>query len=389
MSYVCYQNNCGDCGFAAIKMLMANKVKNKSYLYLDKPQKKKDYSVYELVRYAKRYGFALSSYQLPSDDVRSIPNSSVVMVGLNHLVYVKRVGRHKVHVHDPFRGKEDISIKEFEKLWTGLVIECVNTKDVYKINIKKERITPLWMDVVHLAIATSIFGFLMAGFYLLRDDSSLIFTIVFLALFGIAELVENWYIIKEMKFFDKKYIPKYFSKRRNQNYKKYVAYTSYKTKYFITSKLLLSNLIVVLAFSILLCINDYRNIFAFLILLLVKVLDNKLFSKPIKDSEQTISNIETLAFETEINVIKNLEKANHLATNHALFMSLKRVIVLIISLILSVAMMFASGVVSANFVIFHLGIYFVMSESFEHIICFFSNSNDYKLREAQFLEECD
>ena len=62
MTYVCYQGNDHDCGFAALKMLLANKVHNKSYLYIKKPSKKKDYTFQDLIRIAKSYGFVLSSF---------------------------------------------------------------------------------------------------------------------------------------------------------------------------------------------------------------------------------------------------------------------------------------------------------------------------------------
>ena len=49
MTYVCYQGNDRDCGFASLRMMMANKSRNKSYLYLEKPQKKKDYTFYDII----------------------------------------------------------------------------------------------------------------------------------------------------------------------------------------------------------------------------------------------------------------------------------------------------------------------------------------------------
>lgn len=389
MTYVCYQGNDRDCGFASLRMLMANKAHNKSYLYLEKPQKKKDYTFYDLIRHARRYGFVLSSYQMPVDDVKEIPNSTIVMLKKNHLVYLKRVGRKKVYYVDPNTGRETISISEFEKIWTGLLIECVNTQYVLDIKRKKERMTPTWMSYLHVGLILTVFAFLMTGFYLLKDDSSIILTMVFLLLFGLAQLVENWYIIKELKVFDDKFIPKFFSRKRNHNYKQYSFYLEFKSKYFITGKVLASNLILITAFSILLCMNDFRNLFVFIILLLLKMLDNLLFNRSERNNERQIENIEAVAFASEPMVVKNLTRANTLANKTALTSSLKKIVYLFICLCLAVGMMLFSNLTSTNFVITHLGLYFLMSEAFDGVIKYFSNFRDRKIKEARFFEECD
>ena len=389
MTYVCYQGNDHDCGFAALKMLLANKVHNKSYLYIKKPAKKKDYSFYDLIKIAKSYGFRLSSFQMPVEDVRSIPNGTIVMIKENHMVFLKKVGKRKVTYVDPNIGKVTCSLREFEKRWSGYVIECINASDAREIESGKIRMTPVWMDVIHYVIIGVIFISLMSGFYLINDNSSIILTMIFLLLFAVTELVENWYIIKELKYFDKQFLGIYFSRRFNQNFSKYRSYLDYKTKYFIVSKLLVSDMILITVFSILLCINDYRNVFVFLILLLAKMLDNKLFSKREREDVKSIERIESRAFEDSETAIKELSDANNKASRLALSSSLKKVVYLFICLCLALGMMLVTNVVSTNFIIFHFGIYFLMSAAFENIILFFSNFRDRQIKRARFLDECD
>lgn len=389
MTYICYQGNDHDCGFAALKMLLANKVKNKSYLYIKKPSKKKDYTFYDLIRIAKSYGITLISFNMPVEDVRSIPNKSLVTFKGNHMVYVAKVGKRTITYVDPGIGKLIVSHSEFEKLWNGYLIECTNIRDARQITNKKERMLPRWMGIVHYSIISVIFASLMVGFYLVKDNSSILITLGFLLLFALAELVENWYILKELKYFDKLYLEKYFSRRYNQNQIKYKEYVEYKSKYFIISKRLVSDLILISVFGILLCINDYRNVFVFLILLLVKMLDNKLFSKKEKENIKEIEGIEENAFSDSETIYYELNKANNIASRIALSSSLKKVIYLFVCLCLAVGMMIASGVVSTNFIIFHFGIYFFTSVAFENVITFFYNYRDRKIRQARFLDECD
>ena len=389
MAYICYQGNDHDCGFAAMKMLLANKTHNKSYLFIKKPKKKKSFTFHDLSVIAKGYGFTLSGFEIPTEDYRDIPKGSVVLFKDNHSVYLKKVGKRKATYYDPNIGKVSIPNKEFEKKWTGLVLECANAQRAKPLKLKKDRMTPLWMDIIHYLMLAVVFASLMAGFYLINDSTNIIFTMGFLLLFAITELVENWYILKELKYFDKKFLVNFFSRRSNRSIERYRYYWDYKKNYFIVAKLLISNMIMILVFSILLCINDYRNVFVFLILLLVKMIDNILFSKKEKEKIREIEGIEAIAFDNDSTLNHSLERASKLAGKVSLDASYKKVMYMFVCLCLSLGMMIASGVVSTNFIIFHFGIYFLMSEAIENIISFFSNSNERKRKQARFLDECD
>ena len=389
MTYVCYQGNDRDCGFASLKMLLANRMHDKSYLYLKKPSKKKDYTFYDLMNIAKSYGFALAAYEMPIEDTKDIPKGTLVMLKPNHLVYLKRVGKYHITYIDPNIGRVKVTHGEFMKRWTGQVLECVSTRDAKDCKAKKIKLVPLWMDIVYYAILSVVFASLLTGFYLIKDDSSIILTMGFLLLFAIAELVENWYIVKELHFFDKQFLDIFFSRKCNQNQEAYRSYIDYKCNYFITFKTLISNLVMIVVFSALLCVNDYRNVFAFLILLLVKVLDAKLLSKKEKDEAKEVDNIEKTAFESPSTLTASLKKANTLAGKVALTGSLKKVFYIFVSLCLALGMMIVNDMTSTNFIIFHFGIYFLMSEAFGHLIHYFSNFRERKIKRARFLDSCD
>lgn len=389
MTYVCYQGNDHDCGFAALKMLMANRCKNKSYLYIKKPSKKRSYTFQDLIRLARSYGFVLSSFYMPPEDVKSISSCSLVQLKNNHAVYIIKVGKKRITYFDPGEGKICVSHSEFAKIFSGYLIECTNSKDAREVDSKKPRMLSPWMDALHYVIIAVIFGMLMAGIYLIQDNSSIIITMLFLLGFAIAELVENWYILKELKYFDNKYLSIFFSRSFNQNMDGYRFYTEYKSKYFIVSKLLLSSMIMITAFSVLLCLNDYRNVFAFLILLLIRMLDSILLSKKERKDIKTIDGIEATMFDSKTTLMRSLQRANDLSGRVALGLSLKKIAYLFISLCLSLGMMIVTGIVSTNFIIFHFGIYFLMSESMGNVVSFFSNSTDRKLKRARFLDLCD
>lgn len=389
MTYVCYQGNDRDCGFAALRMLLANKSRNKSYLYIKKPTKRKDYTLYDLFKIAKGYGFLTTSFEIPKDDVKDIPKSTIVLINDNHAVYVIKVNKRNIVYFDPGIGKVKMSHHEFEKIFTGYVVECTNHNDAVGVDFKKERITPIHMEIIHYSLISIILGTLLTGFFLIQRDTSIIITMVFLLLFALAELVENWYILKELKFFDKKYLEIFFSRRINQNMDKYKLYCDYKSSYFVNFKLLISNSIIVTAFGILLCLNDYRNLFVFLILLLIATFDNLVFSKKDKDDVKRIEQAEAVAFDDDTTMIQCLKTANNVAGNIALRSSLKKVAYMFVCLCLALGMMLFSDITSTNFIIFHFGIYYFVSEAMLNIVNYFSKYREREIKKAQFLDQCD
>lgn len=389
MTYMTYQGNDADCGFAALKMLMANRVKNKSYLYIPKPSKRREYTLHDLIKIASRYGFVLLSYELPKEDSATIPPKTMALLSNNHMVYIHKVTKRRIVYYDPALGRMSVKHKVFQKRWQGIIMECTNSNEAQDIKIKKPRIMPIWLDIIYYSIIASVLASLMTGFYLIKDNSSILLTMGFLLLFTISQLVENWYIIKQLKLFDKRYLLDFFSYRYNQNIEKYKDYVDYRSNYFISLKVLVSNLILIGAFSILLCLNDYRNIFVFVILLLVRMLDNIIFSKNEKKEMAAIEKIEKNAFHDPKRIAKSLTSANNKAYSLAQSKAFRKVVYMFLSICLAFGMMLFSHVTSTNFLIFHYGIYFLMSQSFESILVYCSNSRERKIKKARFLDECD
>ena len=56
MKYFIYQGNDHDCAFAALKILLANLAKDKSFLYLPKPARREYYDLLDVVKLGRAYG---------------------------------------------------------------------------------------------------------------------------------------------------------------------------------------------------------------------------------------------------------------------------------------------------------------------------------------------
>ena len=62
--YYCYQLSNNDCGYACLKMCLANIHHNKDYLSLTEDFKEDNYSMFDLISIAKKYNIEHKGYEV-------------------------------------------------------------------------------------------------------------------------------------------------------------------------------------------------------------------------------------------------------------------------------------------------------------------------------------
>jgi len=389
MSYFCYQGNNGDCGFAALKMMMATFAHNKSYLYIKKTNKRKDFTFLDLRNIAKRYGFQISAYNITDKDLSCLEAPFLAKLNTNHLVMVKKIKKSTVVVYDPDSGIQKINIDDFKNKWTGECLERDENSIPNKINIKQ----PILMSKKHqyfLAIFMIVIAaILLTGFYFIKEDSNFILVIGLLALFVICELVENWYLIKRINSFDKQYIPLYFNKAEDRDYEHYKGYVDFKKDYFKSKKSILASFLIAIVLCVLLSINDAKNLLVFAIILIAQITDKLVFRNKQKKKENEINEIESKAFDEKTCVIENLLKANTLASSFGLSITARKTVFAFLIAVISVLMMVFNNLISTNYVLFHFGAYYVISNSFDSVFDYIFNYEKGKKMHARFIDQCN
>lgn len=390
MSYFCYQGNNSDCGFASLKMMMASFAHNRSYLYIKKPpNKNKNFTFLDLRHIASKYEFDIAAYFISDKDLSNLELPFLAKLNTNHLVLVNKIKKDTVVIYDPGYGIKKMKISEFKDKWTGECLERLENSVPKKIQIKKPLLMSKKNQYFQSIFLCVIAAILLVGFYFIKEDSNFLLVIGLLALFVICELVENWYLIKNINIFDSRYIPLYFNNPEERDYEHYKNYIDFKKNYFKSKKSILASFLIAIVLCVLLSINDLKNLLVFAILIIAKLTDKLAFKEKQQDKENEIGEIEKKAFDEKDCAITNLLKANSLASAFGLFVSARKTVFLFLIAVISILMMVFNHLVSTNYVIFHFGAYFVISGSFDSMIDYFFTYSKSKKDYAKFIDQCN
>lgn len=387
LTYFCYQGNDCDCGFASLKMLLATINKNHNFLYLTKPQKKGNYSFADIIRIASKYGLTLKAYRYRKEEEVSIKTPFLVIIDKNHLVLVKKVKSKRIIIQDPCVGIYSIKLDEFKNRFSGEVLEIT---DVRKVDYKKDHFhilskTKIFLSFIISALAVASF---LVGLFFVKKDTFVFVPIIFLSLFAILQLVEKWYLIKEINFFDNKYIDKYFidSKDLKSDYKNY---NEFKKNFFLYRSKIFSSFLIAVAIIITLIFNNPINAIAVFFILALSLLAYVLFYKNDRDVNNEITNLEDDLLKTKTDINYSIYRICNKANAFALNISLRKCIISFVLLILSLLMMIAVNEISVNFVLFNFFIYYILFENINNIIMFNDSKEEYLKQKFRFIDKCN
>lgn len=389
MSYFIFQGSDHECGFASLKMLLANLKKDKSYLYINKIIDKEAFSVNDICNEAKNYGLILDSYAVDEDYFTSLKKLSLTLIRDNHVVVITNVNKKKITYLDPEIGKITLKKEQFISIWCKIVIEVEDASKIKNISKNRLSILPLKLRIFEACAAVFSAAILIVTFYLFNKEENAIFSLLFLLLFITTQLIENLIISKEINFFDKTYIERYFSNPKNQSKLSYLEFLGFKQNYFTNSRGLLSSSLVAFTITFLLCVNDFRNMFALLALILLKVLDLLCFSKSNDDRKYLIGKYEEKCFKSKKQYVEYALKANKLASQKVTENSIKQIVYITIAFAFAMVMMILTGNNGCNYVIFHFGLYYFGFNSYSQLLNGLSNNKEMKKMESRFFYTCN
>ena len=89
-----------------------------------------------LIDIAQEYGFDASGYRVHRADIFKLTEPVIAYWGFNHYVVIEGVGTNKIFINDPACGNKAISIDEFDKLFTGIIIFLQPTHHKAKLSLK-------------------------------------------------------------------------------------------------------------------------------------------------------------------------------------------------------------------------------------------------------------
>lgn len=196
-----------DCGFACVKMLLANVNKDRNYLFLPQDEQHGPYSYQNLIEIASQYGITLVGYKrdekMTIKEQRKFPFIATITTksGGSHAVLVYKIFLGSVYYLDPRLGKVDVSLRKFVSIWDGtmLAVETVNKKTC---PYKEAKPLTLGQTIILNLLEVMVGLCVIAGVYFINDNAYVFIPIVLFALAVVFELLVKSYSVSLMKRVD-------------------------------------------------------------------------------------------------------------------------------------------------------------------------------------------
>lgn len=380
MAYFIKQINEQDCGITALKILLANIYHNEDYLFYPENDLAKSLSLNEIILIAKREGIKLAGYKfLNKDEIKTLKKKYCLIVlkegKYYHLVYLKKVKRKGAIILDPKRGKTYLSFEELFDKWNGEYLEVIEINKK-KEKFKKMKILPTSYHFIinFFQILSSLF--FMSGLYFINKEISYLIPLLFFTLFILTTILFNLIITICMKNVDKKLFLGIYETKGNLK-DKYINITKLKSYLFKNPIELISSSIFIIFTIFLFGINNYLNLIAIFIILLIDTLFHIFSSSYFTYKKMKIENYENFLFSSSTSDAPNAFKA--LNDEVYKFISLKNIkmyIVIFLIIVLSLTISGFENKISLNYILFDtFGFYYIV-KNFENILNYKNNKNE-------------
>ncbi len=180
MKYSVLQSSESDCGFAVLKVLLANLHKNKDFLFLDN-KKKNNLSMLDIKKIAKDYNVHLEGYEtnnLSDLCTQKLPIICLIKIDKHyHYILLTGITKNKYEIFDPSIGELSLEEDIFQSVFCGNILVVEEVENI-KFKASKKPINK------ELIMATSMNFFASLSFFLSFLFLNNIITFVLLTLFG-------------------------------------------------------------------------------------------------------------------------------------------------------------------------------------------------------------
>ena len=252
-----------DCGFACLKMVLANINKDKNYLFLPQDESHGPYNLDQLTKLGKDYGVNFTAIKVEEKET-VVSNTSYPFIactclknGAKHVIVVTKIKWKRVFYADPIEGKGSMSLKNFLKIWdgTGLLIESFE-----KMKCPHKPVDPIKLGTkIGVGLVQLISGiFAVLGVYFIKDNTPIYLPAIFLSLAIVTELIMkalSYSIMKKLDgfFFKNENLPK----KERRNY--LIKYEDYKRLSLASPMNYILLLVFALGLIAVVLLNDIKN----------------------------------------------------------------------------------------------------------------------------------
>ena len=302
-----------DCGFASLKILLANLKKEESYLYLKQDERHGAYSYQELCDLSETYGVSLVGFRVDNKDEIKHADMLPMIVTIRieesvHAVCLYSINKRYVTLLDPSVGKVKMKFKKFFDFWDGTGLLITNKKEAnekIELPIKKEKNHLFDYLFQFLDGATFLFGLLTMSL-----DNFFIYSLIGLVGSVIFEIASRMIKVCEMKKFDRK-MGEILENVEAKNFDKFLSRKEkYKESVFSNKNNFIYYLFISIFIVFTIIVGNPMNFACVLLPILFAIFESQIFSKKEK---LTINELEKM--ENKFNKSKSELKVKALYEN--------------------------------------------------------------------------
>ena len=285
-----------DCGFACLKMVLANINKDKNYLFLPQDECHGPYSYSDLLDIGKDNGVNFAAFEATNKDELSNCSTFPLILsitaknGAKHAVVVTKIKWKKVYYLDPRKGSGSLSLTKFLSLWdgTGLMIESFEKKPCEYKPVKPLKVTTsIGLGIVQVMVA----ALAAVGVYFVKDGTPIYVPALFLVGAIVLELVMKAICFKLMKSLDQ-----FFFSENNLPTK---GFREYLTRFENYKRLALSSpinlvllFVIFIGLSAVVLLNDIKNAMLVLAPIAIAVFEWLVVTPMLKAKRDEINELE-------------------------------------------------------------------------------------------------
>lgn len=293
--YYIKQTSKSDCGFTCIKILLANVLKNKDYLFIPRKEDKKNYNFLEMSKLSSKYGVNLLGVNYSGDlDLRKVDHLPCIISldltsGVKHAVVLMKRRGNKFLVFDPYKGKKWITNLTLTSSWDGnlLFVESVCVKP-NKPTLFDNLVSKAHLVILHSLQIISACSLIVATYFIDGTYNSLMYTGLFLGIYLISDIFFRYYLKRMHKLISKNFLNK-LSSAPSDCYEFVARLSEYKKLFFLNKIKLISSIILGVFLSTIFIINNPLNSIVVGSCILLGMLDALLFNKVLKRKEEKLS----------------------------------------------------------------------------------------------------
>ena len=387
-----------DCGFACLKMLLAEINHDKNYLFLSQDENHGRYSFKDLIDIAQYHGVTLGAFRMGNKETAKnkpkLPFIAVLTLknGAKHAVVVQKIRLGRVVYLDPRCGKVNTSFHRFLIDWDGSGLLIISFQKRKTSLMSPEPIHPFQKSLLCIIqVLAGIFTFL--GIYFVRDGVPIYWPIIFLSLAIIFEIIMKIVAYKLMKkmdrfFFEEKRIPNHDFKEYLNRFENFKKLSISLPMNFVVSIILSIGLITITL------LNDYRHFVIVLTPLVLSLLEALFISPFLKRKKQDLAELEAdidnASSPTDFkNKASNAHKEAYRYSYLTIAYSVFSAAMILLSVILT---MYCFESFSLTFIVFYSFLGVALLKSCDHMFSYNERKqemNKAKVKISNLIKKCD